>query len=42
MNAVQGESEKALDDPKEGLRTRKSEAKKRSDEDIESYPSWVY
>jgi hypothetical protein len=42
MNAVQGESEKTLDEPKEGLRTPKPEFRRKNDEDMDCLPFWVY
>ena len=42
MNAVQGESDKTLDEPDEGLETQKPKTKRKNDDDIDGLPIWVY
>jgi hypothetical protein len=42
MNTVQGESDKTLDEPDEGLRTPKAKAKGKNDDEVDDLPIWVY
>ncbi|MHA2119263.1 MAG: hypothetical protein ACW98J_10115 [Candidatus Thorarchaeota archaeon] len=41
MNAIQGDSEKTLDESEAKLNTRRSKANEMSDEDLEGLPIWV-